>query len=308
VIDFDLPLRTERLVIDGMTKADAPELTAYRNDAETARYQGWALPFTIDAAEVVTEGGQLALRAEGELIGDAMVASLAGSDHEVELGITLARRWRGRGLAAEAVTALVDACFRAGKVKVSALVDVRNERSQRLFEGLGFRREGLIHYSFRGRDGLVDEVLFSVAADLWRRPMHELAVEVDPHPSDVALLERKLYEFNVDAIGVADGAELAVFERDALGRIVGGVAGVVWAGGAELRQLWVQADRRGDGLGRRLVGAFEGAARARGARTSFVSTHTFQAPEFYQRLGYVVTGRWEGWPAGHAQVFLEHPL
>jgi RimJ/RimL family protein N-acetyltransferase len=308
VIELDLPLRTARLLIDRMTRADGPELAAYRNDPETARYQGWSLPCTIEAAEAVAVSGQLALRGRGGLAGDAMIAPFGGSNHEVELGITLAPGWRGQGLAAEAVEALVDACFRAGKVKVSVFVDVRNERSQRLFEGLGFRREGLIHYSFRARDGLVDEVLFSMAADLWRRPKHDQVVEVDPHPADVALLEGKLYEFNVAAVGVGDGAELAAFERDELGRIVGGVAGVVWAGGAELRQLWVREDLRRGGLGRRLVRAFEDAVRARGARKSFVSTHSFQAPEFYQRLGYAVTGSWEGWPAGHRQWFLERDL
>jgi RimJ/RimL family protein N-acetyltransferase len=305
---IERPLATARLVIDRLTPADAPAVVAYRNEPATARFQGWPLPYTIEAAEALATSGQLAVRTGGVLAGDAMVAPFAGSGHEVELGITLAPAWRGQGLATEAVSALTDAAFAAGQAKVAAYVDVRNESSLRLFDRLGFRREGVVHHSFEGRDGLVDEVLFGVSADVWRRPTTELVVELEPHPADVAWLERKIYEFNVEAVGVADGTELAVFERDELGRIVAGATGVAWAGGAELRELWVQADRRGAGRGRRLVQAFEDAARARGAKKVFLSTHSFQAPGFYQRLGYGVTGRWEDWPAGHAQVFFAKTL
>ncbi len=305
---LDLPLRTARLVIDPMTAADAPTLVAYRNDPETARYQGWPLPYRLEAAEAMVADGQLALRLDGELVGDAMVAPVADSEHEDLIGITLAPARRGRGLAAEAVTALVDAIFGSGKQKTSAWVDVRNEPSLRLFDSLGFRREALVHRSFMGRDGLVDEVGFSVTADLWRQRTRELVADFDPHPADVARLDDRIYQFNVDRVGVGDGAVLAVFERDDLGRIVGGATGVVWAGAAELRQLWVEEELRGGGLGRRLLGAFEDAVAARGAAKVFVSTHSFQAPDFYPRFGYRVTGRWEDFPAGHAQVFLEKVL
>jgi len=56
------------------------------------------------------------------------------------------------------------------------------------------------------------------------------------------------------------------------------------------------------------VSAFEAAVRSHGARKVFVSTHTFQAPGFYRRLVYRMTGRWDGWPEGHAQIFLEKHL
>jgi RimJ/RimL family protein N-acetyltransferase len=305
---IELPLVTPRLSIDRLSPDDASAVVSYRNDPETARFQSWPLPYTLQLAEQLAAGGQLGLRAGEELAGEAMLEPVGGSGHEVEIGITLAPAWRGRGLASEAVTALTDASFRSGCVRVVARVDTRNAASLELFDRLGFRREGRSHHSFRGRDGFVDEVLFGLTADVWRQPTTQLATEVDPHPADVARLEAALYEFNAEAVGRDDGAELAVFERDGLGRIVAGAAGVVWAGSAELRQLWVHADRRGAGLGRRLVTAFEEGARASGARKIFVSTHSFQAPEFYEDLGYQATGRWDGYPSGHSQLFLEKSL
>ena len=39
-----------------------------------------------------------------------------------------------------------------------------------------------------------------------------------------------------------------------------------------------------------------------------VSTHSFQAPEFYVRLGYVEVARVDGDPTGHANIFLAKRL
>jgi RimJ/RimL family protein N-acetyltransferase len=308
---IDLPVRSSRLVIDALTLDDAAAVAAYRNDPDVARFQGWSLPYGVEDAAGLAAAGQLAIRASRPtmpLIGDAMLLGVAGTDHAVEIGITLAPADQGRGLAAEAVTALVDAVFAAGRHKVVAYTDVRNTRSLALFDRLGFRREGLLHHSFKRADRLIDEVLFGLTADLWRHPTDGPVVELEPHPADVARLAEELFAFNAAAIGVDDGTEVAVFERDELGRIAGGAAGVAWAGGAELWLVWVREDRRGKGLGQRLLIAFEDAARARGAHRIFLTSHTFQAPDFFKRLGYTETGRRDGWPAGHADVLLEKDL
>jgi GNAT superfamily N-acetyltransferase len=60
--------------------------------------------------------------------------------------------------------------------------------------------------------------------------------------------------------------------------------------------VWIREDARGDGWGRRLLAAAEQVARERGCRQVVVSSFTFQAPAFYERCGYVETGRVEGLP------------
>jgi RimJ/RimL family protein N-acetyltransferase len=310
---IELPVRSDRLVIDALTVDDAPAVAAYRNDPDVARYQSWPLPYGVEDAAGLAAAGQLAIRVgergqRTELVGDAMLDCVPATEHAVEIGMTIAPAAQGRGLATEAVTALVDAVFAAGRQKVVAYVDVRNERSLALFDRVGFRREGLLHHSFKGTDGLIDEVLFGLTADLWRHSTDGPVVELDPHPADVDLLVRELTAFNAAAIDVYDGTDIGVFERDELGRIVGGAAGVAWAGGAELWLLWVREDRRGSGVGRRLMTAFEDTARREGARRVFLSSHTFQAPDFYRRLGYVTTGTRDGWPAGHDDVLLMKEL
>ena len=39
-----------------------------------------------------------------------------------------------------------------------------------------------------------------------------------------------------------------------------------------------------------------------------LSTHSFQAPDFYLKHGYVVAGEFSEYPRGHRSIFLEKLL
>jgi GNAT superfamily N-acetyltransferase len=129
--------------------------------------------------------------------------------------------------------------------------------------------------------------------------------EIVPEPTleELDALDARINAFNVGATGYDDGRHLAYFARGADGALLAGLAGHTWGGCAEVRLLWVDASLRHRGLGGRLLAAAEREARARGCERIFLSTHTFQAPEFYRRHGYTETGSQEGYPRGHGRVF-----
>ena len=118
---------------------------------------------------------------------------------------------------------------------------------------------------------------------------------------DDALSER-INAFNVDATGFDDGRRLNVAQRGPDGSIEAGLSGWTWGGCAYVEYLWVRVDLRGAGLGSRLLAAAEAEARARGCTQLIVSSHTFQAPDFYRRHGYVEYARTEESPRGHADI------
>ena len=140
-------------------------------------------------------------------------------------------------------------------------------------------------------------------------PINTRAVfETQPKPEEVRLLEDMLYAFNVEATGVADGEYLALFLRDARGAATGGVFGWTWGDTCYVRSLYIPADMRKQGLGTRLMAAVETEAKARKCRQIVLQTHDFQAPGFYLRLGFAVTGSVADYPRGHQLLTMVKPL
>jgi len=119
-------------------------------------------------------------------------------------------------------------------------------------------------------------------------------------------LSKGLDEVNFPATGTtaADQGSLSVKVVDESGELVGGLAGWTWGGLLGIEMLWIREQSRGEGWGGRILLAAEQEARQRGCDRVCVSSFTFQAPEFYQRHGYVETGRTLGIPGGAEDVHM----
>ena len=72
--------------------------------------------------------------------------------------------------------------------------------------------------------------------------------------------------------------------------------------------LWMDEDHRGQGIGRELIGRAEEEARRRGCFYARLSTSTFQAPGFYEKMGYVLYGRLEDYPPGDTSLYYRKDL
>jgi ribosomal protein S18 acetylase RimI-like enzyme len=140
---------------------------------------------------------------------------------------------------------------------------------------------------------------------------HDLDLEVSAKPNlaDIEVLEQGLEQFNRSTPFGRDRTKvpLAVWLRRR-GRVLGGAYGDTHYGWLYLSTLWVSENLRGQGWGTRLVEAFEAEGTARGCRGAWVDTYGFQAPNFYERVGYQEFGRLEGFPPGSARHFYWKPL
>ena len=130
----------------------------------------------------------------------------------------------------------------------------------------------------------------------------------EPQCEDLQLLEDRLIEHNKRQTERHDFRPLTLLVRDDQGGIIAGLYGFTWAGWLEIKFVWVREDLRSQGRGRQLVEAAEAEARARGCQHVWLDSYTFQAPGFYQRLGYEVFGVLHGYPAQHDRVFLTKTL
>jgi len=99
-------------------------------------------------------------------------------------------------------------------------------------------------------------------------------------------------------------APLAWVVREAGGRLVAGLlAEYAWSW-LYVQVLWINADRRGQGLGRALMAAAETWTREAGGTGILVETADFQAPDFYRRVGFSVFGEVPDLPPGSRTYFL----
>jgi GNAT superfamily N-acetyltransferase len=92
------------------------------------------------------------------------------------------------------------------------------------------------------------------------------------------------------------------------GEIVAGLASDTYWDWWEVRKLWVHESLRGLGIGSRMMALGEAEARRRGCRHAYLTTYSFQAPDFYARLGFRIVGHLDDYPAGAAFLWMRKEL
>jgi GNAT superfamily N-acetyltransferase len=108
--------------------------------------------------------------------------------------------------------------------------------------------------------------------------------------------------------GADDEVPLQVYALDG-DVLVGGLVATTWGGWLAVDLLWIVEERRGSGLGSRLLAEAE--QRARDERRCIgvrLDTWGFQAKPFYEKLGYTVFGVLEDYPPGETEYLLAKRL
>ncbi len=132
-------------------------------------------------------------------------------------------------------------------------------------------------------------------------------ISVEDHPSreDVDALEVSLGRYNELQVARLNWRALAIFMRDAQGKIVAGLAGSTEWEWLFIDTLFVAEPVRRQGCGRQLMSHAEAEAMRRGCLHAHLNTFDFQALPFYQKLGYEVFGKLDDYPLGHALYFMQ---
>ena len=125
-----------------------------------------------------------------------------------------------------------------------------------------------------------------------------ITVHDDVPAAEGSIVDTGLGEFNDAAAPLHEVRRLSCFARGPGGEVIGGAVGRTWGPAAEIQQLWVADAHRHQGIGARLVRAFETRATGRGCRAFYLETLSFQAPRFYASLGYRVVFELAAFPHG----------
>ena len=173
---FDTP----RLRLRALVDTDATALFAIYKDPEAMRY--WSHPAMTDIAEaeallraIESHAGPqtlfewgIARREDDLVIGTCTLHRIDRQHRRAELGYILRRDLWGRGLAHEALTALVNHAFGAlGLHRLEADIDPRNVGSIRSVERLGFKLEGRLRERYFLAGEIQDSAIYGLLAPDW---------------------------------------------------------------------------------------------------------------------------------------------
>jgi GNAT superfamily N-acetyltransferase len=132
-----------------------------------------------------------------------------------------------------------------------------------------------------------------------------LTLSDQPEPEAEGVIGRGLAEYNAARAGYADHRHLHVLVRDPdSGVVLGGLTGRTSLGMLFIDLVHLPESLRGQDIGTRMLAMAEAEARQRGCRAGVLFTISFQAPGFYQKLGWQVFGEVACEPPGTSRVFL----
>lgn len=172
-------LRTDRLLLRPFRPHDLDDVLAYEASEAMRRHANplEPSPYTLEDAERFLDGvvafswengGQWAIELDGRVVGH--VGLNIDSRRQVgELGYSIGEAFWSRGLATEAVRAVVEYAFSVrGLPKVWAETRAANAGSWRVMEKVGMAREGVLRSHTFARDGTrADLVRYGLLRGEW---------------------------------------------------------------------------------------------------------------------------------------------
>lgn len=138
--------------------------------------------------------------------------------------------------------------------------------------------------------------------------MLKIEIAETPTSDETEFIVQQLLKFNSRCAGEGNFKALTIFLRDADENLVGGLLGATYWQWLYIDIFWIHKSCRGEGYGDTLLAAAEQEAVRRGCKYAHLDTFSFQAPEFYQKRGYVVFGELPDFPQGYHRFFLKKEL
>lgn len=136
----------------------------------------------------------------------------------------------------------------------------------------------------------------------------ELHICDAPTDAEKSAILGPLAAFNADSGYPADPKPVAILLKDDTGQVVGGLWGKTVYDWLFVEYLIVPESMRGHNLGATLLLDAERIAIGRGCVGSWLTTFSFQAQGFYEKLGYSVFGTLDRSPRENVRIFLRKPL
>ena len=138
-----------------------------------------------------------------------------------------------------------------------------------------------------------------------------LSLVAQKNKGDKRFVCKHLYQYNVDRTGGVlkqTDNSISLYLKDDAGNVMGGILANTFLYCLYIDVLWIDESIRGKGYGRDLMLEVERMAKEGGCTFAHTTTFSFQAPDFYQRMGYQIFGVIDDYPGEIKQFFLKKKL
>ncbi|EGU33746.1 GCN5-related N-acetyltransferase [Vibrio ichthyoenteri ATCC 700023] len=129
---------------------------------------------------------------------------------------------------------------------------------------------------------------------------------VDPEESVKKRILAGLRAFNRLSLPEQASQNVACVVHDDNDEFCGGLFGEVYTNTLFIEYFWLDENKRKSGVGRRVFTTTEQQVREMGVTDIYLDTYSFQARDFYVKLGFEEVGRYSGFPTiGVDKIFLQ---
>ncbi len=175
-------METERLFLRRIRTTDLDDVNEYASDPEVPRYLLWhphqSRRQTADYLKIVDKKYKRAeyfdwgivFKEDGHLIGTVGFTSFDVANDVGEIGYVLNSKYWGRGIATEAVKAVITFGFEILKLnRVEAQLMPENEKSAALLQRCSLRFEGIRRSAMLIKGNYSDIAVYSITADEYKK-------------------------------------------------------------------------------------------------------------------------------------------
>ena len=133
-------------------------------------------------------------------------------------------------------------------------------------------------------------------------------IEGEPDPEDKKVLTEGLLAHHARQGHPRESETFSIFLKDQNKKVMGAIIVTFLWNGMAINSLWIDESLRKQGWGGKLMQAVEKEAIERRCTIAYTDTFPWQAPGFYERLGYTLYGKLDDFPQGFSLCYYRKKL
>ncbi len=170
-------MQDARITIRKFEKSDIPKKVEWINNPANNRFLHYNIPLSIEGTERWFDSHQgettrydAVIEADGVPVGTIGLLSIDRKNSKAEYYIAMGETsYKGKGVAKEASRLILSYGFEElGLNRIYLFTEVDNIAAQKLFERVGFKREGILKQDVYSHGAFADRIAYGILKEDWK--------------------------------------------------------------------------------------------------------------------------------------------